>query len=588
VSPEISRDSDVISRLRPGAQVAGAELRRLLAQDRFSSLWLTDPLEEGFPDTCLRLIPADNLTTIGADARFKEELRFWEDLHCPRTVELYDHGRDRDYYYAFMAYMSDGSLEDMFERGVDCAEGLPDFALEFASALRSVHGAAGAHGSLKPGNVFPVPGDGVRLSDFTVRLWLDEAEDPLSALRPHLYHPYRSPEQRKNIRNYDTRSDVYSYGLILLRIVTGSAPALDGRLPDMMPGEWPSGLAELVTPCLSPSPEDRPADGYELYELAREAVGAPPEGPQPRPSEPERRPTRPEPPPPCDPEEMERQARELIEQGKLEGALDLLEQLPPGTEGLNELLDEIVQRQQTSRQLSEEAVRLADMGRTDAALDAIDQACAMWGGSSTIMAIRDELASSCESAPSKPAQEPADALHEALAAENYTLARSLLEKALRDHPVTDEARQAARRFRHDRVRKFFLDSLGNARRLFALGHVDEAVECWREAARWLPPGPDRERLRKICRAARRGKLRADLAPVSSDDEAMRAPVPETVEAGRISPEVRSRIDEADGRHGQRRKRARWTALGLLLGALLALLLWAVDHFLGGSQVLSTR
>ena len=47
--------------LEPGVRVGGVELRDKIARDSFSSIWLTESLS-GEPDSCIRIIPAGNLS----------------------------------------------------------------------------------------------------------------------------------------------------------------------------------------------------------------------------------------------------------------------------------------------------------------------------------------------------------------------------------------------------------------------------------------------------------------------------------------------------------------------------------------------
>ena len=90
------------------------------------------------------------------------------------------------------------------------------------------------------------------------------------------------------------------------------------------------------------------------------------------------------------------------------------------------------------------------------------------------------------------------------------MARTHLEKLIRAGTLSDEALDAVRQFKKGRVRKAFLDSIAGARRLYVLGHHREAARHWMEAARWLPSGPERSRLRQVAAAAGTGRLVVDV------------------------------------------------------------------------------
>ena len=367
--------------LQAGSLVGGTELRKMIARDEFSSIWLTEPLEEGFGETCVRVIPASNLRLLDARRRFRSELDLWQSIDNPAVVNLYDHGWDHGYYYMLLRYMPEGSLEDMLERGRDFSSGIMAFALQFAEALRELHGSIGAHGHLKPSNVFPYGGEGVRVGDFLIPLWIDEVEEE-SPLLSHIMHAYRAPEQHVDYHRYDTRSDIYSFGLIVLRCLSGEAPTLDGLPPKGYTAHWPGDMAQVMQVCLNTDHNERYADGYELYEALRSVCGIGPEetdhGESPALDQ-------------TDIDDVAAAARAKMDEGDLEGAIAILESLPEAAEDLHEMLDEIEQQQVEAHQVSEEAVRLAGMGNVEAALETIDEAHRMWSKSNTIIAIRSEL-----------------------------------------------------------------------------------------------------------------------------------------------------------------------------------------------------
>lgn len=281
-------------------------------------------------------------------------------------------------------------------------------------------------------------------------------------------------------------------------------------------------------------------------------------------------------------------ARRKIEAGDLEEAIAVLEALPPDLEEIDELLNEIERRQEVCRQLTREATRLLQTGQTQTAIGTLEEAEQLWASSEDVRALKSELTAPGEG--QRPAvDEGAATLQELLGQERYDAARRQLEKALREGPVSDELRALVQRFKMGRVRKGFLDAIADARRLYALGHVERAVECWREAARWLPDGPRRERLRAIAAAARQGRLRLDLpemAPVRTPGPLLERAADEVT----LSPELQRKLAAAGAaaepavRRGPRRA---WLwAVSILLGALIALGMLLIDA-LGGCAVTGT-
>jgi len=585
--------------LEAGSEVAGAVLAKILAQDEFSSVWTTEPLEEDFAPTCIRIIPATELVLRDARLRFRKELDFWQQMRSPHVVDMFDHGWDRGYYYMLMRHMPQGSLENMLDRSEDVHSRLVDFGISFAVALREVHGTSGAHGRLKPSNIFPDGARELRLSDFTIPLWLDEMANTDSSLRPRILHPYRAPEQHADPRDYDTRSDVYSFGLILLRCLSGRSPTLDGEAPHTVTQPWPSGLGPVVSQCLQRDPGMRPTDGYELSAMLHDATAYSAQASAE--IEEEEGPIQVAAPQGFDsqelvllraPELLIREARLAMDRGQLEEAVGILEQLPDDADGMSEMLDEVEFRQRRSRELADEAVRLGELGRTDAAVDTIQQAYAMWSGSATVVAVRSgileqfaEEQAGNDQQTSAEAGVPA-ALHSALAAQNYTTARDEVEKMVLVGSLTPPQMVAVAEFKLGRVCQAFRGGIKSARRLFRERHVDEAVECWREAARWLPSSPEREHLHRLTQSAAKGQLRVDddsaaSSIIDSDDAKISPSIRHVAD---LPSELRDKVEaavatpEPPPRPTQRMSKGCALLVGVLLSAILIGALLLADHY----------
>ena len=563
--------------LREGSELGGLTLRRLIARDEFSSLWLTTPLEEGFAESCVRAIPASHFKSPDAYERLCAELAFWRRLGgC--AVDLYDWGRSGEHFFLVMRHMPEGSAADQLGRDRRLAENLPEFAVNLAGALCEVHATSGPHGNLKPSNVFPVRGAGVLLSDFALPLWFDEFDKGCPALGPRLLHPYRAPEQGENLRDYDTRSDVYAFALILQRCLTGSEPVPQGQPTGAAALQWPSGLGPIMEQCLAADRDERPADGLELLEMVEQATGRGARRPHQEPASE---------PPAEDVLSALEEARALAGTGMLDKALDVLERLPPGTNGVGQLLDELEARQRACEELTEQAVRMAGVGEMAAAAEAVAQAEKQWSKSPTLMAVKAELAAE---APARPKEEPlrteaTDPLRAAIQAGKYDAARVLIEKLLRRGSLTAEEQQAVREFRRERVRGAFLDNIRTAKRLYVLGHRQEAGQHWLEAARWLPSGPHRERLRRVAGAAVRGKLRVAVQSAGAAASAPQA-AQTPRRPGRVAGAVPAATPPVQGpsatkqRPKTRDRRALlWllAAVGVLIGGGLALLLALRGH-----------
>ena len=153
---------------------------------------------------------------------------------------------------------------------------LPKF-VEILRALGPLHRSNIVHGDLKPSNIIVTPEGRLRLIDFSMS---GGARDP--SRRPGGTLLYMAPEIIRQ-QAFDTRSDLYSAGIILLELLTGSHPLeemvddpnaivrahLEGgiKIPASAAG-WTkkeaSNVLELTAALLSTDPGRRPASVEEI------------------------------------------------------------------------------------------------------------------------------------------------------------------------------------------------------------------------------------------------------------------------------------------------------------------------------------
>jgi serine/threonine-protein kinase len=181
---------------------------------------------------------------------------------------------------------------------------------QIAAALQHAHQRGVIHRDLKPANVRVLGGPGdveggeeVKLIDFGTAFiegveLVGEAGDPLSspsAGATVLGSPaYMSPEQLRG-EALDHRSDLYSLGVVLFELVTGSLPFERTSLtslaaahlgqrplrPSAVAGPLDAELEAVILACLRKQPHERPADARVVREaLERVIVRAEPNEPR--------------------------------------------------------------------------------------------------------------------------------------------------------------------------------------------------------------------------------------------------------------------------------------------------------------------
>jgi serine/threonine protein kinase len=170
------------------------------------------------------------------------EKNIMQALQHEHIVPCVDAGRDGRYYYLVMPYLAGGTLEDMLNAGALTLDEARAVLEQLTAALAYIHALGILHRDIKPANILFDQHHRLYLTDLGIASWLGDKSLHNGSL---LGTPqYIAPELFKGY--VDVRSEVYSVGILLYQILTGSLP-FDG------PGNWKICLQHLQTQPLAPS-----------------------------------------------------------------------------------------------------------------------------------------------------------------------------------------------------------------------------------------------------------------------------------------------------------------------------------------------
>ena len=157
------------------------------------------------------------------EARFYQEARAAGGLNHPNIVTVYDAGKAGDVVYMAMEYIQGVELRTLFTEGtpMGVAQAL-SIAAQVAEGLAYAHQAGVVHRDIKPANIMVVADGPVKITDFGIARMRASAD--LTQTGVMLGSPkYMSPEQVIGKRA-DHRSDIFSLGVILYEMLSGTAP----------------------------------------------------------------------------------------------------------------------------------------------------------------------------------------------------------------------------------------------------------------------------------------------------------------------------------------------------------------------------
>lgn len=198
--------------------------------------------------------------------RFFNEAKIARRLAHPNIVRVHDIGEDGKVLYISMEYLTGMSLRQILDN-LRPGERLPVTQTlrifdQLCAALEYAHQYT-VHRDIKPENVMLGEDGTVRLMDFGISKLM--ANTRLTNASIVMGTPfYMSPEQIRNSRDVDARADIYSVGVMLYEILTGTVPTGVPKPASQVTKDVPPALDQIVANCVEPDPRARYQNAAEL------------------------------------------------------------------------------------------------------------------------------------------------------------------------------------------------------------------------------------------------------------------------------------------------------------------------------------
>jgi tetratricopeptide (TPR) repeat protein len=212
---------------------------------------------------------------------FLREAKSAAKLNHPGIVTVYDAGEQDGVFYIAMEHVDGSTLKDIVKhRGKISPGGIVHVLAQMCEALAYAHDNKVVHRDIKTANTMWTRDRKAKIMDFGLAKAIEEVRNHTTVVSGTPY--YMSPEQTLG-KNVDHRTDIYSLGITIFELATGTLPFREGNLPyhhvhtpppdaREFNAELPPLIAGIIARCLEKDPADRYQSASEIVAELKAAL----------------------------------------------------------------------------------------------------------------------------------------------------------------------------------------------------------------------------------------------------------------------------------------------------------------------------
>lgn len=202
--------------------VPGYKLQKKIAQGGMASIFRATRLEDGLV-VVLKVLFTKEHQDPNSLKRFIQEYKLIATIKNKHVVHIYERGFASEFSYIAMEYLPSANLAKRVRKNLSSETSI-SYLQQIAQGLVAIHERNIVHRDMKPSNILFQDDDILKITDFGAAKIMGHVIQDLTVQGFIIGTPYyMSPEQCSGAA-IDTRSDIYSLGIIFYIMLTGRHP----------------------------------------------------------------------------------------------------------------------------------------------------------------------------------------------------------------------------------------------------------------------------------------------------------------------------------------------------------------------------
>lgn len=211
--------------------------------------------------------------------RFQREAKSVSDLSHPNIVEVYDVGEEDGQHYIVMEFIDGKTLKQLVQkRGALTVPEVVDIMAQLTDGLSQAHDAYIIHRDIKPQNIMILDNGMVKITDFGIAMSMNATQ--LTQTNSVMGSVHYLPPEQASGKGATTKSDIYSAGILMYELLTGSVPfkgdnaveialkQMKERIPSIRKQNplIPQSIENIVLKATAKNPKNRYATIREMHD----------------------------------------------------------------------------------------------------------------------------------------------------------------------------------------------------------------------------------------------------------------------------------------------------------------------------------